>query len=76
MRELKRWLLDKDTHRASNCVMIAFIGHGDDKGWLRDKDDKNAWLLEDFLGDLSLVETLQGKPKIVVVQACRGSKCS
>ncbi len=75
MRDLKRWVMQDETHRDSNCVLITFIGHGDDKGWLKDKDKRIAWHLEDFLGDLSVVDTLLGKPKIVVVQACRGSEC-
>ena len=46
--------------------------HGNDKGHLLDKDKKRAWILEDFIKELSLVETLIGKPKILVLQACRG----
>ena len=29
--------------------------------------------LRDFIGDLSEVETLTAKPKIIIIQACRGS---
>ena len=74
MREIKRWILKDETHVESNCVAITVICHGDELGYLLDKNKKRSWKIEDFVGDLSLVETLLGKPKILVVQACRGSK--
>ncbi len=73
--ELKTWLLNKDTHKDSNCVLITFIAHGNDKGHLTDMDYTDAWKLDDFIEELSKVKTLLGKPKILVVQACRGGKC-
>ncbi len=72
MKKLKVWLTDEDTHKDSNCVLLTFIGHGNDKGWLMDRDEKAAWFLEALVSELSSVETLVGKPKMLVMQSCRG----
>ena len=67
-------MLKDETHVDCNSFLLTIICHGNDKGHLLDKNKKRAWITEDIVGDLSEVETLQGKPKILVVQACRGSK--
>ena len=65
----------EDTHKDSNCLALTIICHGNDKGQLMDRDRKKAWDTELFVADLSDVETLMGKPKIMVIQSCRGCKC-
>ena len=72
MRNVKRFILDKDNHRDSNCLVVTIICRGNDKGQLLDKDKKKAWDTELFIGELSDVEMLVGKPKIMIIQACRG----
>ena len=72
MAEIKRKILKDETHAGKNSFLLTVICHGNDKGHLLDKDKKRAWILEDFIKDLSLVDTLIGKPKILVLQACRG----
>ena len=62
------------THKDSNSVMITIICHGNRKGELLDKDLNRGWMLEDFVADLSAVEALLNRPKIILVQACRGSE--
>ena len=62
----------KETHSDSNCFVLTIICHGDDKGHLMDKDKRKACDTEIFVGELSDVETLTGKPKIIVIQSCRG----
>ena len=74
MRRLKRWMLKDETHIDCNSFLLTIICHGNDKGHLLDMNKKRAWITEDIVGDLSEVETLQEKPKLLVVQACRGSK--
>ena len=74
MLEIKRKILKDETHAGKNSFLLTVICHGNDKGHLLDKDKKRAWILEDFIKELSLVETLIGKPKILVLQACRGGK--
>ncbi len=74
MLRLQRWLTDEETHRKSSCLVLTFIGHGDDRGWLTDADKGPAWNLESLVLQLSLVETLIGKPKLLVIQSCRGGE--
>ena len=74
MRKIKKWILKDENHTDSNCVVITLICHGDYKGQIMDRDKRRSWIIEDFVGDLSLVDTLIGKPKVLIVQACRGSK--
>ena len=74
MRKLKRWIMDNKTHEDSNTLLLTIICHGNKHGHLLDKNRSKAWDTEEFVGDLSEVETLLGKPKILVIQACRGCK--
>ncbi len=71
MDDLKKWLKNPETHRKSSCLVLTFIGHGDERGWLMDKDEGPAWYLESLVRELSIVETLEGKPKLLVMQSCR-----
>ena len=32
MREIKRWIIDKDNHRDSNCFLLTIICHGNKQG--------------------------------------------
>ena len=65
----------EDTHKDSNCFALTIICHGNDKGHLLDKNKALAWHTELFVGELSDVDTLVGKPKIMVIQSCRGCEC-
>ena len=67
--------MDDDSHRESNCFSLTIICHGNDRGHLLDRDRRKAWDTELFVGELSDVETLVGKPKIMVIQSCRGCEC-
>ena len=66
--------MENKTHEDSNTFLLTIICHGNKHGHLLDKNRSKAWDTEDFVGDLSEVETLQGKPKILTIQCCRGSK--
>ena len=74
MAVLKNKILDKETHVNSNCFLLAIICHGNNKGHLLDKNRMKGWVLEDFITDLYVVQTLVGKPKILVVNSCRGGR--
>ena len=66
--------MDNKTHEDSNTFLLTIICHGNKHGHLLDKHKSKGWDTEEFIGDLSEVETLTAKPKILIVQACRGSK--
>ena len=74
MRKIERFIMNEANHKGSNCLMVTIICHGNDKGHLLDKDKQKAWDMELFIGYLSDVEALVGKPKIMIVQSCRGSE--
>ena len=73
MRNLKRWIIDNKTHEDSNSFLMTILCHGNKEGHLLDRNKSKAWDTEDFIGDLSVVETLTAKPKVIIIQACRGS---
>ncbi len=75
MAEIKRWLLSEATHDNCNSLLVTLICHGDHQGHLYDCNGVQCWLIEDFVRDLNVVKNLRGKPKILVLQCCRGSKC-
>ena len=72
MSKLEDSFLNNDTHRGANCFVMAVICHGNNKGQLKDINKRKAWDIEELVGDLSKVETLVGKPKILIFQCCRG----
>ena len=65
--------MDSTTHKNSNTFALVIVSHGNEQGYVMDKNEVKSWRIEDFITDLSLVDSLMGKPKIVIVQACRGS---
>ena len=75
MDTVERWIMDKGNHIDCNCFALAIISHGNESGDLFVEPGKPGWDLEPFIEQLSRVETLVGKPKIIVINACRGSKC-
>lgn len=63
----------KFDHSKNDCILIAVLSHGD-LGYLQASDYKYEvdLLWQPFTGDRS--PTLVGKPKLFVIQACRGKK--
>ena len=61
-------------HEDCNSFLMTVLCHGDKQGRLLDKNKVEAWDTEEFVSDLSEVETLTCKPKILLIQASRGSK--
>ena len=74
MTEIKQQMLNEETHRQCNCFCLTVMAHGDNKGFLLDVNKGGAMNIEQFTGDLANVKTLKGKPKILILQACRGNK--
>ena len=72
MRQEKKFILDEETHRESNCLVVTVICHGTESGLLLDRHRRKAWDTELLVGELSDVQTLVGKPKVLIIQACRG----
>ena len=65
--------MDNKTYEESNSFLMTILCHGNKQGHLLDKNKSKACDTEDLIGDLSEVETLTAKPKIIIIQACHGS---
>ena len=72
MARLEDSIMKNEKHKNSNCFVMVIICHGNNRGQLKDVNKHKAWDIEDLIGDLSKVETLVGKPKIMILQCCRG----
>ena len=72
MSQLEDDILNNEKHKNSNCFAMAIICHGNNKGQLKDVNKRKAWDIEELIGDLSKVEALVGKSKILILQSCRG----
>jgi len=60
-------------HQNADCILVVVLTHGGNDGMLRDSEmnmynESELW--EPFVG----VQSLAGKPKILIKQACRGIK--
>lgn len=72
MLDLFRHAASQD-HSESDCFVAVLLSHGEE-GYIFGHDDKIATedLLNFFRGDKC--ETLLGKPKLFIIQACRGTQ--
>ncbi len=71
-------LLDSITrdslHKDKNCILLTIITHGvlqNDDLHLLASGKHGGWYLEHVINRLCDVPSLKGKPKILIVQACR-----
>ena len=72
MRKIRTWLTTDFTHEDNNSLFLVLICRDDPKAeWILDKDGDNGWKLELFLEELSKVESLKGKPKIILIHVCQ-----
>ncbi len=76
MEKIREDFLDEDMHTDSNMFVLLVICHGEDGEYLLDKDEKPAWNTNELATDLSAVRSLKGRPKLLIIQACRGGKYS
>ena len=63
----------KIDHSQYDSVVLFLASHGT-AGYVRGSDNKNVGI-EDIQSILTECQTLNGKPKIVFVQSCRGDDC-
>ncbi len=75
MRDLNYWMCHKDTHVGKSMMILVVIAHGDYEEMLYTAERKRGWNVQQVVDDLCSIEALYGKPKILFLDACRGSKC-
>ncbi|KAF4015529.1 hypothetical protein G4228_007113 [Cervus hanglu yarkandensis] len=73
MAQFRKWL---DAHRGPvSCALVALMAHGGPQGQLLGADGQEGHL-EALVQELSCCGALQGRPKIFLLQACRGGNSS
>ena len=61
-------------HEKTNCFLFAIICHGIEQGWLLDTNKVKVYKLDLLITDLCAVPTLQGKPKVLLIEDYGNSK--
>uniref|UniRef100_A0A6P4F9W2 Uncharacterized protein LOC108049260 n=1 Tax=Drosophila rhopaloa TaxID=1041015 RepID=A0A6P4F9W2_DRORH len=64
--------LEVENLKLRSAVVIAILSHGNRNELIEACDDTNYYLDDDVLFPLLRNDTLRGKPKILIVQACKG----
>ena len=73
MKQVKQSITKAKRHEKTNCFLVVLVCHGMEQGWLLDTNKNKAFTLEQFTADLSGVQTLVGKPKVLLIEAYGGS---
>ena len=73
MQEILQFMTHEENHVESNCVLLAFVCHALYRGWILDCNHQRALTLDDVITELCNVPSLEGKPKIILIQECRQS---
>lgn len=72
--ELAQFREKLDTHKGPvSCALVALMAHGGPQGQLLGADGQRVQP-EMLVQELSCCRALQGRPKIFLLQACRGGK--
>uniref|UniRef100_A0A182IX30 Caspase family p20 domain-containing protein n=2 Tax=Anopheles atroparvus TaxID=41427 RepID=A0A182IX30_ANOAO len=72
VRQLMDTVSQKDFSHCS-CLIVIIMSHGDQDDTILAQDDKHYSLHEDVLEKVAINVTLANKPKLFIVNACRGS---
>ena len=75
MTKINKWITTDENHKDCNSFLMTVLCHGNKDDRLLDANRRKGWDIEDIVGDLSVVTTLTSKPKVILIQACRGSTC-
>ena len=70
------WLENEETHAHKSLLMLIVIAPGDESDGLLTKDRQlcPGWRVPDLVTSLCENRSLAGKPKLLILQASRGSK--
>ena len=55
-------------HQRCNCFLFVVLCHAMEQGWLLDVNKRQAYTLQELTGEVCNVPTLDGKPKIVLME--------
>ncbi len=66
MRTLRNWISDQKLHRDKSMVYVHILAHGTSSGFIKSTDG-NGIHINDLIGTLTDIPTLNGKPKLVFI---------
>ena len=68
MKQVKESLTNTRKHQRCNCFLFSVTCHAMDRGWLLDVNKRKAYTLEQLATEVCGVPTLEGKPKVILVE--------
>ena len=74
MWRIRAWITDVADHSRCNSFVMVVIAHGTESGKLLDVEQRAAFEINQLVEEVSAISSLNGKPKIFVIDACRGGK--
>ena len=69
MIKIRKWIMTEENHKDSNSFALVVISDGNDKGHIMARNKRKAWDIKTFVEELNALETLEGKPKIIMIKA-------
>lgn len=75
LERLLTWLCTEETHRFNNCVAVSLLCRTDPQGRVLDRLGVPVMTLQEITDRLGQVNSLQGKPKLLLVQTCVAGAC-
>ena len=70
----KQQLIEEETNQNCNVLAVHIICHGSNSTDVLDVDKEKAFTMLELADDLERVDNLKNKPKILMLQKCRGEK--
>ena len=74
MRTIINWAAKHEVHQDVNCFMLTILCQKVEQDWILDTHQRGAFTIENLIDSFSEVSTLQGKPKLTIIETYRGSK--
>ena len=72
MIHIREWFTSCESHKYSNACAVYLLCETDQSGAILDKYGIPFFTLEEFCDDMCQVESLKGKPKLLMLQTCSG----
>ena len=86
MDKIREEFMVNEFHKDRNCFMLCILAHGcgdyiytkkekvkEGEKWVW-KNCKRAWNIQEIQDELDVVPSLLGKPKLLLIDACRGGE--
>jgi len=74
MNDLKHQFTEETRHRDANCFLILIISHGTADNFIQCTEGSKTWNIECLVTEVSDIKTLEGRPKLFFIEACRGQE--